>query len=38
MHERVYKMVMEIGRDEIKEAYQPILAELMIDVSDILDK
>ena len=38
MHERVYKMVMELGTDDVKEQYRPILAELMIEVDDIIDK
>ena len=38
MHERVYRMIMENGQDVLKEAYQPILAELMIEITDILDK
>ena len=38
MHERVYKQIMEHGTDQVKEHFQPILAELMIDVADIIDK
>lgn len=38
MHERVYKLIMEIGSDNIKDQYMSILAELMIEVADILDK
>lgn len=38
MEERIYKMIMEIGSDDVKEQYRPIMAELMIDVSDIIDK
>ena len=38
MHERVYKMVMELGTDDVKEQYRPILAELMVEVDDIIDK
>ena len=36
--ERIYKMIMEIGTDDVKESYKPILAELMIEVSDIIDR
>ena len=36
--ERIYKMIMEIGTDDVKEQYRPILAELMIEVEDIIDK
>lgn len=36
--ERIYKMIMEIGTDDVKEVYRPILAELMIEVSDIIDR
>ena len=36
--ERIYKMIMEIGTDDVKEQYKPVLAELMIEVEDILDK
>ena len=38
MEERIYKMIMEVGTNQIKEQYIPILNELMIDVGDILDK
>ena len=38
MHERIYRMIMENGQDIIKEQYQPILDELMIEITDILDK
>ena len=38
VEERIYKMIMEIGTDDVKEAYKPILAELMIEVSDIIDR
>ena len=38
MHERIYRMIMENGQDVLKEQYQPILAELMIEITDILDK
>lgn len=31
-------MIMEPGTNQVKEAYQPILAELMIDIADIIDK
>ena len=29
---------MELGTDDVKEQYRPILAELMIEVDDIIDK
>ena len=38
MHERIYKTVMELGTDDVKEQYRPVLAELMLEVDDILDK
>ena len=38
LEERIYKMIMELGTDDVKESYKPILAELMIEVDDIIDK
>ena len=38
MEDRIYKMIMEIGAEDVKEMYKPILAELMIEVCDIIDK